>query len=227
MAPAETDGSAQGMQRYYAARAPEYDLVYEKPERQADIALLQAELPRRFEGLRVLEVACGTGFWTQFIAPAAKHVLALDASPETMAIAQQRVAPDRVTFREGDAYALPEDWRGLDAAFAGFWFSHVPIARRREFLQGLHCCLAPGARVLLIDNQFVAGSNHAISEIDAAGDSYQARRLADGSTHRVLKNFPSREELVALIDGMGRPLPNPTALAGLSYYWCFEYQLPG
>lgn len=225
--PADTDGSAQGMQRYYAARAPEYDLVYQKPERQADIAVLQAALPRRLKGLRLLEVACGTGFWTQFIAPVARHVLALDASPETMAIARQRVPPGQVTFREGDAYALPQDWRGLDAAFAGFWFSHVPIARRAEFLQGLHRCLAPGARVVLIDNRFVDGSNHAVSETDADGNTYQSRKLADGSTHRVLKNFPSRDELEGLVAGQARPLPNAPEVDALRYYWCFEYQLNG
>ena len=49
---------------YYARRAEEYDLVYDKPERQADIGYLIAYLQRAFEGRTVNEIACGTGYWT-------------------------------------------------------------------------------------------------------------------------------------------------------------------
>lgn len=53
---------------YCAARTPEYDRIYQKPERQGDIAMVREMLPPLFAGKRVLEIACGTGFWTQFIA---------------------------------------------------------------------------------------------------------------------------------------------------------------
>mgnify|MGYP000983153312 CR=1 FL=1 len=36
------------MVSYYAARAPEYDRIYQKPERQADIADLRERLPALF-----------------------------------------------------------------------------------------------------------------------------------------------------------------------------------
>ena len=62
------------MQAYYAARAPEYDSVYRKPERQADLRAIEQWVPSRFVAARVLEIACGTGYWTQFIAPVALHV---------------------------------------------------------------------------------------------------------------------------------------------------------
>src|SRR5689334_13305251 len=123
------------MQSYYAVRAPEYDRIYLKPERQNDLRAIERWLPTKFAGARVLEIACGTGYWTQFIAPAAAHIVALDAAPETLDIAATRV-PVKVEFVVGDAYALPQN-RGLfDAAFAGFWFSHVPKSRQREFLKG-------------------------------------------------------------------------------------------
>ena len=69
------------MQRYYAARAPEYDRIYQKPERQLDLAALRLWLPPLFAGTYLLEIACGTGYWTQFIAPATATVLAIDAAP--------------------------------------------------------------------------------------------------------------------------------------------------
>ena len=51
------------MPRYYAQRAAEYERVFDKPHRQADIATLKAWLRDQFAGRRVLEVATGTGFW--------------------------------------------------------------------------------------------------------------------------------------------------------------------
>jgi 2-iminobutanoate/2-iminopropanoate deaminase len=86
------------MQSYYAARASEYERSYLKPERQTDLRAIEQWLPLKFAGARVIEVACGTGYWTQFIAPVASHVLALDAAPETIGIAKTRVPEGKVEF---------------------------------------------------------------------------------------------------------------------------------
>ncbi len=72
---------------YYQQRAPEYDEVYAKPERQADLAELRRLLPPLVAGRRVLEIAAGTGYWTAVIAPAAASVTATDLNPETLAVA--------------------------------------------------------------------------------------------------------------------------------------------
>jgi ubiquinone/menaquinone biosynthesis C-methylase UbiE len=208
-----------GLQAYYAARAQEYDRIYAKPERQADLRAIEAWLPPLFRGARVLEVACGTGYWTQFIAPAASHVTAIDSAPETLQIARSRPGCAGVDFCTGDAYALPEPPDRFDAAFAGFWYSHVPLVRVRAFLQGLQARLQPGSRVVLLDNRYVAGSSTAISETDADGNTYQARPLADGSSHRVLKNFPMEAQLQAAIEGLGRG----GQWRQWPHYWAFEY----
>lgn len=183
------------MRAYYAARAAEYDRIYEKPEQQADIARLRQWLPPRCAGTRVLELACGTGFWTQYIAPVADGIVAVDAAVETIRIARSRVLPDRVTLVVGDAYRLPFDGARFGSA------------------------LAPGARVVLIDNLRVSGSSLPVSDRDAEGDSWQVRRLDDGSTHRVLKNFPSESELRERIEGIGAD----GVYTAFGYYRAFEY----
>jgi demethylmenaquinone methyltransferase/2-methoxy-6-polyprenyl-1,4-benzoquinol methylase len=207
------------MQSYYGARAPEYDQVYLKPERQSDLAAIRQWLPPRFSGASIIEVACGTGYWTQFISPVAAHVLAIDTAPETLAIAKSRIANENLTFLVGDAYALPTRRGPFDAAFAGFWFSHVPKARWREFFAGLSACLRPKARVILLDNLYVEGSSSPITDQDHDGNTFQTRRLADGSSHRVLKNFPSEAELQQSVAELGECC----SFTRWQYYWAFEY----
>ena len=218
--------SDDALREYYAARAAEYDRIYLKPERQADLRQIEAWLPAHFAGRRVLEVACGTGYWTHLIAPTAAQMLALDAAPETLEIARRRVPPERVAFTAGDAYALREGIKSgqrFDAAFAGFWWSHVPRARLREFLLGLHRCLEPGARVVFLDNRFVPGSSTPVSLEDAQGDTWQQRRLEDGSTHRVLKNFPTEEALREVVAGLATDVHVTT----WTHYWALDYAIQG
>jgi len=207
------------LQSYYASRAPEYDQVYLKPERQTDLRDIERWLPAIFADATVLEIACGTGYWTQFIARSAAHVVAIDASPETMRIAEGRVPKDKVTFIVGDAYDPPPDLGRFSAAFAGFWFSHVPKARRHAFLHGLNAFLVPGAKVVLLDNLYVVGSSSPITETDSDGNTYQTRQLKDGSSHRILKNFLSESELQTSLLGIGS---NGT-FSTWQHFWAFEY----
>jgi demethylmenaquinone methyltransferase/2-methoxy-6-polyprenyl-1,4-benzoquinol methylase len=208
------------MQTYYAARAPYYDAVYAKPERQADIALLSSHLPSRIAGRDTLEVACGTGWWTQHLAPAARALTATDATAEPLEFARLRPGVERVRFLQADVYALPDDLGLFDAAFAGLWFSHVPIEGRASFFRSLHRHLNPGARVLLLDNSAVQCRDWPIAERDAQGNTYQHRPLRDGSVHRVLKNFPAEAELTALV----APSASTWRYQELDNFWLFEYE---
>ena len=206
---------------FYARRAAEYERIYAKPERQADLALLRGRIAALFTGRSVLEVACGTGYWTAVIAPQAKAITAIDAVEETLAIARSKQYPaGRVEFVQGDAYALPELGRRHDALFAGFWWSHVPLARLDGFLAAAAQAVAPGALVAFLDNRYVEGSSTPLSRRDAEGNAYQTRKLEDGSTHEVLKNFPSERELVETASKHGRQV----SVEWLEYYWLLTYR---
>ena len=209
------------MRAYYAARAPYYDAVYEKPERRADIALLRRFLASRFAQHTVLEVACGTGFWSQFIAPAAASLVSTDATTEPLEFARLRPHTEAVKFVQADAYALPESLGRFSAAFAGLWLSHVPISIRPHFFAGLHKLLLPGAHVVFLDNSEVQCVELPIAERDSEGNTYQHRQLRDGSIHRVLKNFPSEAELITMVSGIGVQ----ARYQRLENFWLFEYVL--
>src|SRR6185295_94496 len=106
----------------------------------------------------LVEVACGTGYWTQFLARTAQSVLALDASTETLALAAAKDLPaQRVALRVADAYDLADELGSFDGAFAGFWWSHVPARDQARFLASLDRRLLPGASVVFLDNLYVEG----------------------------------------------------------------------
>jgi SAM-dependent methyltransferase len=213
----------ESMPAYYARRAAYYERVYHKPERQPDLRAMQAWLPTPFVGRRVLEVACGTGWWTPHGARDAAHWLATDINAETMAIAQRKPLPvGKVEFATVDAYTL--DGLGehsFDAAFAGCWWSHVPLARLAPWLALLHSRLESGARVVMLDNSHVQTSNLPISRRDAEGNTYQQRTLDDGSVHEVLKNFPTRD---AALTAIGPRARQPQWIA-YDHYWVLTYTL--
>jgi len=202
---------------YYRRRAGEYEAIYAKPERQPDLLVLKKRFSELLKNTRVLEVACGTGYWTTVLSNAAASVTATDLAEEPMAIARAKPYPKRnVTFAEADAYALPAGLGRFDAAFAGFWWSHVPRERIAEYTASLHARLEPAARVVMFDNLYVDGNSTPVVETDAAGNTYQLRELADGSRFRVLKNFPTKDELRALFPGIH--------YRALRYYWFAEYK---
>lgn len=118
------------MRAYDAGRAARYDAVCLKPERASDIAYLRTHQPERLGAGDLLEIACGTGCWTQDLAPAARRMVARDYTAEPPSLARQRPGAETVRFDQADAYALPASLGSLDAAFAGLWFSHVPMEAR-------------------------------------------------------------------------------------------------
>lgn len=205
-----------GTEDYYRARAAEYDRVYDKPERQSDLHRLRAWLAGTLAGERVLEVAAGTGYWTDVYAGTAARVTATDISEATLAVARARRGwPATVTFAEADALGLADVAGRFDAVFAGFFWSHVPVDRLDRFLAGVADRLGRAGRAVFMDNRYVEGSNHPISRTDRDGNTYQRRTLSDGSNWEVLKNFPSAGHIRSHLAAIAHTVE----ITELEYYW--------
>ena len=206
---------------YYAKRAAEYERIYQKPERQAELALLKQLVGDYLADRQVLEVACGTGYWTEVFAVRARSVTATDVNEEVLAIARTKGFPaGRVKFLSADAYAPASILGEFDAAYAGFWWSHVGRTRRADFLAALHARLPEASSVLFIDNNYVQGSSTPISRVDEEGNSYQLRRLDNGETFEVLKNFSTEAELRAVV----APFAAKIEVRLFQYYWALLYE---
>lgn len=210
------------MVAYYAERAQEYERIYEKPERQEQLGELKRLVRATFASRSVIEVACGTGYWTAVAAEAAKHVTAFDVNESVVALARAKgLDPRRVEFRLGDAYEPPSFAEGFDAALVAFWWSHMPRKRVPGFLERLHALLEPGALVLCLDNTFVAGQSTPITRTDGDGNTFQTRRLENGNEFEVLKNYPTEDELRAAV---GSAADN-VEVKWLQHYWVLSYRI--
>jgi SAM-dependent methyltransferase len=208
---------------YYAQRAAEYERIYAKPERQADLRALELRVRNLLADRKVLELACGTGYWTNVMAPGAAQVTAIDINEEVLQIAKTKnYTKNNVKFVSHDCYSPPDFGRTHDALFAGFWWSHVPLEKMDIFLEAATHAVAPGALIAFLDNRYVAGSSTPVSRRDAQGNSYQTRRLDDGSSHEVLKNFPSEDELMQRASRHGRS----AHVELLNYYWLLSWRAP-
>jgi len=177
---------------YYRRRAGEYDVTA-----YGDVAAARARIARLVAEMRptgcVLEIACGTGLWTEELAGLADTVTAIDAAPEAVEIARDRVRSANVSFEVADVFSWNPDTR-FDVIFFSAWLSHVPMSRFEQFWQSLGTLLAEDGRVLFIDEHV----DECDKEAYVVGRAEIAeRRLRDGSTFRVIKNFvdPDRLEL--------------------------------
>jgi ubiquinone/menaquinone biosynthesis C-methylase UbiE len=207
---------------YYRRRAGEYDEVYSKPERQGDIEALKVRFRDLLASRAVLEVAAGTGYWTTAYADAARLVVATDINREVLEIAEaRRVWPPWVEFRLAGAFDLDQVPGSFDAAMVGFFWSHVPLDDLDRFLTTVTDRLEPGGIVLIVDNNYVEGSNHPITDRDDQGNTYQRRSLADRSEWKVLKNFPTPDELEHRLSRFG----SGVEIELWDYYWLAHFQV--
>ncbi|HEX5296227.1 MAG TPA: class I SAM-dependent methyltransferase [Streptosporangiaceae bacterium] len=184
---------------YYRRRAGEYDVTAYGD----DVAAARALIARLVAEMRpvgsVLEIACGTGLWTEALAGWADTVTVIDAAPEMVAIARDRVPSANVSFEVADVFSWDPGTR-FDVIFFSAWLSHVPANRFGQFWQFLRGLLAGGGRVLFIDEHV----DERVKETYVAGqEEIVERRLADGRTFRVVKNFVEPAELESRLRRLG------------------------
>lgn len=212
----ESEGSDELIARqieYYRARAPEYDEWptrsgrYDRgPEHRArwdgEIAEVRDALTAASLTGRVLELACGTGWWTEQLVGGAESIDAVDSSAEVLERNRARVESPKVTYIQADLFK----WRPTiqyEAVFFSFWLSHVPPDQFEPFWRLVSDCLAPHGRVFLIDSLH-NGEYHWTIPPDGVGPKWVAtRELSDGRQFEIVKVFHEPDGLRAALEPLG------------------------
>jgi SAM-dependent methyltransferase len=205
--------------RYYRERAPDYDdwwfrrgayaLDAETAARWfADVGELEAVLEAFGPRGDVLELAAGTGIWTQHLLRHADHVTAVDAAAEVLDLNRARTggAADYVL---ADVFEW-EPPREFDVCFFGFWHSHVPSRHFEAFWQGVDRALKPEGRVFLVDNARLGESRHLVSW----SGEVARRRLLDGREFDIVKRIWEPRELEREVAAVGWHLRARTTANG-------------
>ena len=200
---------------YYRERAAEYDQWWLRqgrydrgPEQRAqwfaEASEVRAALVAFRPGGRVLELACGTGIWTEQLLSFADELTAIDGSREMLAINAGRLRSPRVRYIEADLFRWrPIPGRSFDTIFFGFWISHVPPEKFADFWDLVDSCLAPRGRIFFVDSRYQETStavNHLLPERSA---TVLQRRLNDGREYRVYKIFYDRDKLTRRLAELG------------------------
>ncbi len=216
------------LQQYYSERAEEYDDIYARPdkERLQEQAELGKLIAKNFQSGSILEIACGTGYWTTYLANPLTTIFSTDGSKEMLSVAQKRFITQKHKpfFFISDAYHPLQIFPGFDGAFAGCWFSHVPKQKVSLFLKNLQARLQIGAPVMFLDNVLRSDLGGELKQRKSSHNTWKKRQLKNGKEFSILKNYFSEEEL--------REIFAPFAKSGVhitygKHFWSVSYQYNG
>jgi len=208
------------MAAYYAARAQSYEEIYDGPERQDELEELHERVQDALLGQKVLELGCGTGYWTAQYAEVAESVLATDINPAMLDIARARSLGENVRLAALDAFA-PQVDAPVTACFAGFFWSHVLRQEQIPFLEKLRAALGKDTWLVMIDNTYVEGSSTPFARTDLQGNTFQIRKLPNGDSYEILKNYPTDSALRKKLGVMAREIK----IVRMEHYWMLSCRL--
>lgn len=207
---------------YYRARAEEYDASV-KGIGRAVAQPVDAEANEEWKHIvkelhaltpvdNVLELACGTGIWTQELMQISRSITALDASPEMIEINRAKTGDMGIEYQCVDLFEW-EPVKQYDLVFFAFWLSHVLPSHLSTFLNKIASATKPGGRVFMIDEP---KSDRNISGANVEG-VYQQRMLRDGRSFRIVKVYyaPQEIELELLKQGFKKD----SSIIGKSFFY--------
>ncbi|SFC56635.1 class I SAM-dependent methyltransferase [Massilia yuzhufengensis] len=184
---------------FFSTIAEHYDSQFHDEsdeDRQDDLDDVAEQVAELMRGHTVLELGCGTGYWTDVLAESAESVLATDISEEMLAVARGHgEGLENVQYRVVDALNLPTDLGKFTAVFAGFLWSHLKREDQDAFLAGLRARIGSNTLLVLIDDEYVEGVSPTVARTDAQGNTWANFTDVEGNRHELPKNYPTDSAL--------------------------------
>lgn len=150
----------------------------------------------------------------------ASSVFATDINESVLEIARNKNYPKHnVKFQRQDLFSY-KPVKKFESLFGGFILSHIKLQELDDFILKINYLVENNGKIVLIDNNYVEGSSHQITHKDDEGNTYQTRKLKDGSSHLVLKNFFSQDFILKKFKGTAEK----TISENYRYYWIFSYK---
>lgn len=106
--------------------------------RQRRVDMLTKDITR---GMTVLELGCGVGYFTEFLAKSGANITANDISPDLLEVARKRVTAENVAFKIENAYDLSYKEQQFDAIIGSSVLHHLDVDKA---LKECYRVLKPG-----------------------------------------------------------------------------------
>jgi SAM-dependent methyltransferase len=216
----------QQVAKYYALLGEAIEDKYLEPDMDDDIDDMSIHLGNLLSGHTVLELGCGTGFWTEVVAESAASVLAVDINASLIDIARERGMPEgKVTFRVADALDLPEDLGTgigkITAVLVSFLWSHLNKKEQESLLATLKKRLGKDVLLVLLDDSFVEGFSETIAKTDAEGTTYEIVTAPNGERFEVPKSYQSDSALRKRLGNAGKEIK----IERVEFFWILTCRL--
>ena len=218
--------SNQQVAKYYALLGEALEDKYLEPDMDEDIDDMSIHLGNLLAGHTVLELGCGTGFWTEVAAESAQSVLAVDINASLVDIARERDMPEgKVSFRVADALDLPEDIGNsvgkISAVLVSFLWSHLNKKEQEGLLATLKKRLGKDVLLVLLDDSFVEGFSETIARTDADGTTYQILTAPEGERFELPKSYQSDSALRKRVGTVGKEIK----IERVEFFWILTCRL--
>lgn len=211
--------------RYYNDRADIYEKLYERldehdlgPEGNArwfaGTSVVESSIRSLQADGSVLEIACGTGLWTRWLAPRASRLVCVDTSPRMLERNRELVGDPRVDYVLADAFSW-DPGETFDVIVMGFFISHIPPGRFTEFWGRIRRWLVRDGIVWFCDDS--AGPDRPRTGDRVPGVPHAHRRRLGGRDYAIVKVFYAPADLEAKLDGLGWEADMRTAGEDLLY----------
>lgn len=239
---------------YYKERAEEYDEWWtrvgrhscgeEKDRKWNDDIKSAQDIVRGWISKEdnVLELACGTGIWTNFLVDKVdvSKMTCVDGSKETIEVLKAKFQLngiqdklERVQFEVADLFGEWQPTSDYSVVFFGFFLTHVPPSKMDLFVQKLKRSVGNNkkARIVMIDSYYTSDARatakdyvlkEGIKAVDydatAPDDKFLIyRKLNSGATHPIVKVFYEPKVLIDVfakygIHGKAKLTPNENFL---------------
>ncbi|MEZ5360457.1 MAG: class I SAM-dependent methyltransferase [Candidatus Zixiibacteriota bacterium] len=202
---------------YYQKRAREYDKIYFRNDslRQAEIHYLYALSRRVLVGRDILDIACGTGFWTRIVSDAVQSVIGLDINSGTLEVAREKTYRCPVDFIEGDFLNIGQLPKKVNGLLATFVMSHIKRQDYGALKETIARHVPPGSPIFFCDNNLICEVKPELIPDEEGINTYKKRILENGEEYTILKNYFEADELKSIFSDWGEI----TDFYFRKYYW--------
>lgn len=169
------------------------------------VGLLRKDLTQT---MKVLELGCGTGYFTRELARTGASIVAVDISPHLLEIAKREAAANNVIFQLQNASALDFESNSFDAVVGSSILHHLEI---ESALDEIHRVLRPGGAARftepnMLNPQIAIQKNIPIVK-KALGDSPDETAFFRWKLSRLMRKSGLREIEITPFDFLHPSLP--------------------